>query len=106
MRSTASDPTSVPSRFSRRDLFRTSAAAAIAAAAGTKAAPLVPAQTGVQKSVIGMPFEPRDNVRMALIGCGDRGTGVLGEFLAVDGVQVTAVCDLVREHALLRGQRT
>jgi predicted homoserine dehydrogenase-like protein len=43
---------------------------------------------------------------MALIGCGDRGTGVLGEFLAVDGVQVTAVCDLVREHALQRGQRT
>ena len=47
-----------------------------------------------------MPFEQRDKVRMALIGCGDRGTGVLGEFLAVGGVQVTAVCDLVREHAL------
>ena len=68
----ASDPTCVRSRFSRRDLFRTSAAAAIAAAAGTQAAPLVPPKTGVQKSVIGMPFEPRDNVRMALIGCGDR----------------------------------
>jgi Oxidoreductase family, NAD-binding Rossmann fold len=97
----AFDPISVRSSFSRRDLFRTSAAAAIAAAAaGTRAALFVPPQTGIQKSVIGMPFEPRDNMRMALIGCGDRGTGVLGEFLAVGGVQVTAVCDLVREHAL------
>ncbi len=89
---------SVRPRLSRRDLLRTTAAAAIAV--GTQAAPLVTPQTGGQKSVIGMPFEPRDNVRMALIGCGERGTGVLGEFLAVDGVQVTAVCDLVREHAL------
>ena len=81
----AFDPTSVRPRLSRRDLFRTTAAAAIAV--GTQAAPFVPPQTGGQKSVMGMPFEPRANVRMALIGCGERGSGMLKEFLGVDGVR-------------------
>src|SRR5450759_979689 len=84
--------------FSRRDLLRTTAAAAFASAA--TAAQASPPQAGSGKSVVGMAFQPREKVRMGLIGCGGRGTGVLGEFLAVDGVQVTAVCDLVKDHAL------
>jgi Oxidoreductase family, NAD-binding Rossmann fold len=84
-------------RVSRRDLLRTTAAAAFASAASVaQASP----QAGSGKSVAGMAFQPREKVRMGLIGCGGRGTGVLGEFLAVDGVQVTAVCDLVKDHAL------
>ena len=57
------------------------------------------AQTG-QKSVVGMPFDPRANVRMALIGCGERGSDMLKEYLGVDGLTVTAVCDVVKDAAL------
>lgn len=53
-----------------------------------------------QKSVIGMPFEKRETVRMGLIGCGGRGSGVLKDFLGVDNLQVTAVCDVVKDAAL------
>jgi hypothetical protein len=95
----AFDPTLVRQRLSRRDLFRVTGAAAIAATL-PKANQSAPRQPSVRKSVIGMPFEPRDRMRMALIGCGDRGTGVLREFLAVDGIQVTVVCDLLRRPAL------
>jgi hypothetical protein len=79
----------------RRDLLRATIAAGVAAQAGS-AGP----QAADAKTVIGMPFEARETVRMALIGCGGRGTGVMRDFLAVDGVQVTAVCDVVKEHAL------
>jgi hypothetical protein len=83
-------------RVSRRDLFRTTAAAGLAAAANSLGAP----PQSSAESMIGSRFEPRETVRMALIGCGGRGTAVLGDFLAADGVQVTAVCDVVKDHAL------
>jgi hypothetical protein len=51
-------------------------------------------------SVAGMPFEAKSNVRMAVLGCGGRGTGVMRNFLGIDNVEVTAVCDLVQDHAL------
>ena len=84
------------SPFSRRDLLR-------GAVAGTGAVLLSPAlaaqQTG-HDSVIGMRFEPRPNVRMALIGCGERGSSMLTEYLGVEGLTVTAVCDVVKDAAL------
>ncbi len=82
-------------RVTRRDLLRTTAAAAFAGVASGAAA-----ETGSGKSVIGMNFQPHEKPRMGLIGCGGRGTGVLGEFLATGGVEVTAVCDVVKDHAL------
>ena len=48
-------------------------------------------------TMIGVPFEAREQVRLGIIGVGGRGTGVLGEFLAVENVQVKALCDLVPE---------
>ncbi|HZS07453.1 MAG TPA: Gfo/Idh/MocA family oxidoreductase [Blastocatellia bacterium] len=45
-------------------------------------------------SVIGMPFEKKDIVRLGIIGVGARGSGMLGNWLAVDNVQVTAICDI------------
>src|SRR5262249_3369030 len=48
-------------------------------------------------TMIGVPFEAREQVRLGIIGVGGRGTGVLKEFLAVDNVQVKALCDLVPE---------
>jgi len=41
----------------------------------------------------GVAFEPREVVRLALIGCGGRGRGLLGELLACPGVEVVAVHD-------------
>lgn len=46
-------------------------------------------------SMLGVPFEKRNKVRLGIIGVGGRGTGVLGNFLAVPGVEIKAVCDVV-----------
>lgn len=51
------------------------------------------------ESVIGMKFEPRDTVRVGIIGVGRRGTGMLTNFLAVPHVQVKALCDSIKDHA-------
>ena len=49
------------------------------------------------KSVMDMKFEPRDRIRLGVIGVGARGTSMLDEFLGVDGVDITAVCDIVKD---------
>jgi F0F1-type ATP synthase membrane subunit c/vacuolar-type H+-ATPase subunit K len=67
---------------------RPSAASAAAASAASE-----------NESVIGMKFEPRETVRVGIIGVGGRGTGMLANFLGVEHVQVNAICDLVKEKA-------
>ncbi len=57
-----------------------------------------PAATG-QSRMLGVPFEKHATVRLAVIGTGLRGRSVLREFLAVEGVQVTALADIVPEKA-------
>lgn len=52
------------------------------------------------ESVVGMKFEPRENVRIGIIGVGGRGTGMLSNFLAIEHVQVNAICDVVKEKTL------
>lgn len=49
--------------------------------------------------MLGVPFARHDTVRLAIVGTGLRGRSVLGEWLAVDGVQITALCDIVPEKA-------
>jgi Glycosyl hydrolase 109, C-terminal domain/Oxidoreductase family, NAD-binding Rossmann fold len=61
-------------------------------------APSLPSQAAPEaggESVIGMKFTPLETVRLGIVGVGGRGTSLLKEFLDVDGVRVTAVCDLV-----------
>src|SRR5215467_8214510 len=48
-------------------------------------------------TMIGVPFEARERVRLGIIGVGGRGTSLLQDLLAVDGVDVKAICDLVPE---------
>ena len=48
-------------------------------------------------TMIGVPFEARERVRLGIIGVGGRGTSLLRDLLAVDGVDVKAICDLVPE---------
>ncbi len=56
----------------------------------------IPATTDA--TMVGVPFERHEKVRLGVIGVGGRGTGVLSNFLAVPGVEVKAVCDVVPER--------
>ncbi|MBK7598750.1 MAG: twin-arginine translocation signal domain-containing protein [Acidobacteria bacterium] len=82
--------------LTRRDLLKTAAAAGAGMGlAGLSEEAVSAAPAG--RSVRGMKFEKRDTVRLGIIGVGGRGTGVMREFLAVDNVEVVAVCDVVKE---------
>ena len=48
-------------------------------------------------TMIGVPFEARERVRLGIIGVGGRGTSLLQDLLAVEKVEVKAICDLVPE---------
>ena len=77
-------------KTTRRDLFRyASLASAGMAAAQEQAA-----------SMAGVAFERKATVRMGFVGLGGRGTGQLRNFAAVDGVEVVALCDIVKDKVL------
>ncbi len=46
------------------------------------------------ESMVGVPLEKLDLVRIGFIGVGSRGSGQLNEVLAVEGAQVTAISDI------------
>jgi len=46
-------------------------------------------------TMIGVPFEARERVRVGIIGVGGRGTNLLEELLGVENVDIKAICDLV-----------
>jgi len=91
-----------PRSLSRRRLLQVAAGTAAGAGltgrahaeAGGSAAPPRPKTSS---SMIGVPFERHAVVRFGLIGCGGRGQSLLRDLLAVDGVEVKAVCDIVPE---------
>lgn len=91
-------------QLSRRQLFKTGVGAiGVGLALGEQPAfSLVPPALppGSNESVVGMKFEPRDVVRLGIIGVGGRGTGMLANFLAIPHVQVNALCDVVKEKAV------
>lgn len=59
----------------------------------------VPRRTGNQKSMIDVPFEAREKVRVGVIGLGNRGQGMALGWAAVPGAEVVAVCDIRAERA-------
>jgi predicted dehydrogenase len=85
---------------SRRDLLKAAGLAGVAAAVprGAFASP-TPVRTGQEASMLGVPFERHETVRLAIVGTGLRGRSVLNEMLAVDGVRITALADIVPEKA-------
>lgn len=91
--------------LSRRDLLKVAGATGAAfALASDRAAPLdaegpPPLAAAASASMMGVPFERHEKVRIAIVGTGLRGTSVLGELLAIDGALVTALCDIVPEKA-------
>lgn len=44
-------------------------------------------------------FAPSDEVRVAMIGVGNRGSSLLQSMVKVPGVRVVAICDLIQERA-------
>jgi len=84
----------------RRNLLRMASLAGLAGAAS--ASPQAPPRPG-SASVYGLKFQPREKVRMGIVGVGGRGTSLLDNFAAVESVEIRALCDIVREKCV-RGQ--
>jgi hypothetical protein len=59
--------------------------------------PAAVAETGAATTMMGVPFQARERVRLGIIGVGGRGTSLSHDLLAVDNVEVKAICDLVPE---------
>lgn len=92
------------SSVSRRALLKTAAATGAALAltkfdtadaAGAADAPPVPPARAA--TMAGVPFTKRDTVCIGIVGTGLRGRSMLNEWLGVDNVKITALCDVVPE---------
>src|SRR5580658_3511576 len=83
--------------LSRRQLLQT-------AAAGTLLAGVAGAANG-NPTMHGVPFNPTDKVRIGLIGVGDRGSEHVRILLAIDNVELKAVCDIVPEKVAAAQKR-
>lgn len=81
---------------SRRDLVKQLGAVTGLAALRVPGVDL-PAPLSTAATMLGVPFERRETVRIAIVGTGLRGRSMLGEWLAVDGARITALCDVVPE---------
>ena len=99
-------------KLSRREMLRHAALAGLglgiagthsgttAGASGGSLESLIAGPPPEHQSMINVPFKQYETVRLAVVGTGLRGRGVLREFLNVPGVQVTALCDIVEEKVL------
>jgi hypothetical protein len=85
--------------LSRRDLLKTAglagAALALPAADLLAATPPPDPALAAPATMMGVPFERRDEARIAVVGVGGRGSSVVGELLGVEGARITALCDVV-----------
>jgi len=57
-----------------------------------------PSPKSAGATMIGVPFEAKERVRLGIIGVGGRGTSLLQDLLAIEKVEVKAICDLVPER--------
>ena len=56
-----------------------------------------PKRAAYAKTMKGVPFERHETVRIGIVGTGLRGRSVLSELLAIDGVRIVAVADVVAD---------
>lgn len=97
------------SKYSRRELLKHMGLGGVAARLASAGLdplgqePSVPQRAAA--TMIGVPFQKRDVVRIAIVGTGLRGRSMLGEWLGVDGVRITALCDIVPEKVELAVQQ-
>lgn len=92
--------------ISRRRLLKSAAALGAGAALGglhaddaqageAEEAGTQPDSGALAATMMDVPFERRDPVRIAIVGTGLRGRSVLHELTGVPGVRITALCDTV-----------
>ena len=78
---------------SRRDLLKLAGVASLGAS-------LARTQTSAGKSMADVPFQPKETIRIGVIGTGGRGNSLVDNFSVVPGVQITALCDTVKDKVL------
>ncbi|HEU4996748.1 MAG TPA: Gfo/Idh/MocA family oxidoreductase [Gemmatimonadaceae bacterium] len=95
--------------LTRRDLLKGAALAGVGLAASGGIVPaladdstgthpnLAPPAPASRATMKGVRFERHEVVRIGIVGTGLRGRSVLSELLAIDGVRITAVCDVVED---------
>ncbi|MCX7819193.1 MAG: Gfo/Idh/MocA family oxidoreductase [Kiritimatiellae bacterium] len=84
----ASDP------IGRREFLQGAMGAAVLAAASAEAA----ASRRAAGTVMDLKTPPMERVRIGLVGIGARGSGAIGRLLAIEGVEITALCDVRPER--------
>src|SRR5450759_3940531 len=57
-------------------------------------------QPGGIRSMADVPFQPKETVRVGVIGTGGRGNSLVDNFSSVPGVRITALCDTVKDKVL------
>jgi predicted dehydrogenase len=77
-------------------LFTSAIAENIDASSHPDVAPPAPARRVTMR---GVPFDRHETVRVGIVGTGLRGSSVLGELLAIQGVRITALADVVPDKA-------
>lgn len=94
-------------RTNRRDFIRIAAAGAAALGLSVKGfnsdlssypGLVTPVRPAGQRSVMNLACEPLDKVRIGIIGLGMRGMEAVRRLLYVEGVEVTAVCDILPDR--------
>lgn len=81
----------------RRDFLKGASAAGLMAAGGRLLSS--PVAQSKRKSVAGLVTPKLDKVRVGFMGVGARGSGHVAQMLAIQGVEVKAICDLYQDWA-------
>lgn len=85
---------------SRRDFLLGSACAGIGATAiATQTAACATLPSGTGKSVMGLKTKPLPVVKVGIVGLGQRGPGAVDRLSKIQGVEIVAVCDLIKDRA-------
>ncbi|MBP7679038.1 MAG: Gfo/Idh/MocA family oxidoreductase [Bacteroidales bacterium] len=66
---------------------------------------VTPRRPAGQSSVMGLACDPLDKVRIGIIGLGMRGLEAVRRLLYVEGIEITAVCDILPDR-VMQAQRT
>lgn len=85
-------------KVSRREMIKAGGVALGLAGLNPSSAAQQTPQSGAA-TMIGVRFEPTKTVRIGFIGVGGRGSGLLRELLAIEGVEIKAVCDIAEDKA-------
>jgi len=85
---------------SRRDFLFGSACMGLGAAAmATQTTSCVTLSPGTSKSVMGLKTKAIPVIKVGIVGLGQRGPGAVDRLSKIEGVEIVAVCDLIKDRA-------